>query len=210
MLNALGQLRSLAGRADDARKDFRRAMTLLPSFIEPAINLACLYIEKKASFDREWATRADRLLRDVLAADGGNVRALVLTGTLYMSPVFSRFDDAVKCLTQALPDLAAALRLGALYMEQGRFADAINPLLAAESRDRHSSTAALLLTRSSLMLPTNDLRRCGLLERAERWMTELSTHEGRRGREATALLGKVKDALAACGTPASHFGALVV
>jgi hypothetical protein len=97
MLNALGQLRSLAGRADDARKDFRRAMTLLPSFIEPAINLACLYIEKKASFDREWATRADRLLRDVLAADGGNVRALVLTGTLYMSPVFSRFDDAVKC-----------------------------------------------------------------------------------------------------------------
>src|SRR4029077_20142941 len=59
-LNAVGQLQALLGR-DGTRDSYRRALTLLPSFIEPGINLAALYVNKNTSLDQNWATRAERL-----------------------------------------------------------------------------------------------------------------------------------------------------
>jgi tetratricopeptide (TPR) repeat protein len=193
--NALGQLATLAGRPHDARDHCRRALTLLPSFVEAEINLAALYEEARRSLDREWATRADGLLRDVLALDPGNVRALVLLGKIYADQIFSRLDDAANCFRKALPDVSAAIRLGRVYIEQGKFGDAIAPLQSAASRDDHPGTAALLLASCALELPNDDRRRGPLLDRAAKWMITLGEEDSHTGRQAKQLASRLAGAL---------------
>jgi len=119
----------------------------------------------------------------------------VLLGKVYANPIFSRFDDAANCFRQALPDVSAAIRLGRVYVDQGKFSDAIAPLLSAEARDDHPGTAALLLTMCALELPKEDRRRGPLLDRATTWMMKLTVEDSHVGRQAAALSEKVAAAL---------------
>ena len=196
--NALGQLATLAGRPHEARDYCRHALTLLPSFVEAAINLAAVYEEANVGIDREWATRAERLLVDVLSLDPSNTRALVLLGKIYADPIFSRLDDAATQFKKALPDVSAAVRLGRVYMTQGKFGDAIAPLESARSRNDRPGTAAMLLATCALELPMEDRRRCPLLDRAAKWMIKLGEEDNHTGRHARQLAEQVAQALNTC------------
>jgi tetratricopeptide (TPR) repeat protein len=166
-LNAVGQLKGLLGHSMDARALYRRALTLLPSFIQPSLNLAALYLDKKSSLDVNWATRAERLLLDVQVIDVTNIRGMVLLGRLYSNPIFGRNNDAKVLLNKAMPDPEAGRRLAGILFEEGNPGDAIAPLLSSIDQDSLGS-GHLLLARCTLELPATDRRKAQLLIRCQK------------------------------------------
>ena len=80
--NALGQLRAWAGQPHEAMEAYRRAMTLLPNFVEPLLNLADLLMNVKRTLGPRWPIRAEQILLSVRALDASNARANILLGTL--------------------------------------------------------------------------------------------------------------------------------
>jgi hypothetical protein len=167
--------------------------------VEPGLNLAALYVEKKTSLDVNWATRAERLLLDIQTIDPKNTRNLVLLGELYANPVFGRTDDAKKLFTQALPDPEAGRRLGGLCFAEGDPAGAIAPLLSSVAQDSMGS-GQLLLTRCALALPTTDRRKCELLRTCQKWLIGMERETGARSnsKSAASLLPKVQAAIDEC------------
>jgi hypothetical protein len=201
-LNALGQIETLLDSPEQARVQYRRALTFLPTFVEANLNLAELYLEKKGSLDLNWAVRAERLLLDAQDADGTNARTQVLLATLYANPVFGKTDDAIKHFTNALPDPTAGQRLGGLYYALGKPSDAIAPLLSSITRDTSLGSSHLLLARCALNLDPGDRRRCDLLRSADSWLKKMA--KGKSGlqykKEAESLLPQMAKALAPCYT----------
>jgi tetratricopeptide (TPR) repeat protein len=197
-LNGLGQLTALAGAAHEARQLYRRSMTLLPSFVEPMVNLGTLYVSKNKTFGPTWPFRAERLLLDIRTVDPENRRAVILLGSLYTMPVFARFAEAETLLRAALPDADAAMRLGRVLFEQGKYADAVAPLVSVISQEPARGSAKVLLTRVLLHLPDDDRRKCELLTRARSWMRALAGPTGQSAKAATDLIAPVEAALAKC------------
>jgi tetratricopeptide (TPR) repeat protein len=200
ILNALGQLQNLAKTQHEARDSFRRAIRLLPTFLEPQLNLAAAYVEHKGSLDPNWATRAEGLLQNVQNLDGTEPRAAFLLGSLYAHPVFGKTDEAVKQLTLALPSPQAGLRLGSLLLDLGKPADALRPLLSAAEQEPRDSVANYLLALCALRLPADDQRRCRLMDRSARWLQNQiipAAPENRFHR----LLARIQDALKMCPHP---------
>jgi len=172
LLNALGELVALSKQPNGARDYYRRSLTLLPSFVEPYLNLAALYIARKRSLDVHWATNAERLLLEVQSNDPDNGRSRLLLGDLYMHPIFGRVEEAKAQLTRALPDSQAARRLGSLLLAQHDPAGAVAPLASAMNQEPRDGISNFLMALCALALPETDQRRCGLLEAAERWLTD--------------------------------------
>jgi tetratricopeptide (TPR) repeat protein len=172
MLNAIGQLQNLSKKEHAARDSFRRAITLLPTFLEPQRNLAGVYYECKGSLDPNWAVRAETLLLDLKRADPTELRVATLLGTLYAHPVFGRTDEAIKQFQLALPNPEAGRRLGALLVDVGKSSDAVAPLLSAVQQVPRDDAANYLLALCAADLPAADSRRCKLLERSERWLRD--------------------------------------
>ena len=203
ILNALGQLQSFAGDFVSARARYRRSLTLLPTFLDPALNLAELYCERKEALDPNWATRAQRLLLDAQAADACNARCLVLLGRLYAGPVFGRVEDAKKLLTQALPAPNAGLHLGRILFEEGNRADAIAPLVSCVTQDSELGEGQLLLTRCALELPDGDRRKRELLLRCKGWLRHMVAGYAlpRFSGEAERLLAEVETVIKTYSEP---------
>jgi tetratricopeptide (TPR) repeat protein len=198
-LNAMGQLQALMGSSKKAREFYRRALTLLPSFTEPALNLADLYMEKKGSFDKNWATRTESLLLDVQKIEPANLRCLVLLGILYADTVFDRDEDAIALLKKAMPHPETGKRLAGIFFNQGKPADAIAPLQSS-LKQLPTDSGYLFFTRCALALPSTDLRRRQLLETCLMFLKKLaesdgSHHSASDKKEAISLLPKVKEAL---------------
>jgi tetratricopeptide (TPR) repeat protein len=199
-LNAMGQLQALMGSSKEARTFYRRALTLLPSFAEPSLNLADLYVEKKGSFDKNWPTRAESLLLDVQKIEPTNTRCLVLLGTLYANAVFGRDGEAITLFTKAMPSPEAGKRLAGLFYKQGKPADAIAPLQSS-LKQSPTDSGNIFLTRCALALPATDLRRQQLLQTCLQFLVKLAQsddadhHSTSDKNDAISLVPEVKDAL---------------
>jgi tetratricopeptide (TPR) repeat protein len=196
MLNAVGQMQNLSRKEHAARDSFRRAITLLPTFVEPRLNLAGIYYERKGSLDPNWASRAETLLLD-LKGDPTEVRAATLLGALYAHPVFGRTDEAIKQFQIALPNPQAGRRLGALLMDVGRPADAVAPLLSAAQQVPQDYTVNYLLAQCAVKLPAADPRRCKLLVRSEKWLQD-QVRTRPAGNRYSRLLQKVQTTIELC------------
>lgn len=201
-LNAAGQLKDLSGRPQEAREYLRRAITLMPAFIEATLNLAALYIDRKRSLDPHWAIRAEDLLRCVRSAEPLNTRAAILLGLLYAHPIFGRTGDAVTQLGSALPDPLAARRLGGLLLETGKPAEAVAPLLSAIEQEPRQGISNFLLALCALDLPPADQRRCKLLERSEKWLQDRLDEPASKETRYARVLADVRTARAGCPNPA--------
>jgi tetratricopeptide (TPR) repeat protein len=198
-LNAAGQLKILARRPADARERLRRAITLLPSFVEPSLNLAELYLDRKRSLDVNWATRAQALLLNVQALDPSNARAATLLGSLYATPLFGRPDDAIAQLKSALPDPIAARRLGTLFLALDRAADAIQPLTTAAEQEPEYGISNYLLALAAVKLLA-DSQGCRLLARSERWLNKAIKDGKSKGTRYARLLERVHQRKKQCSS----------
>lgn len=202
-LNALGQLEGLIGHAKTARTYYRRSLTLQPTFVDAALNLAELYMRNESPLDENWAVRAQRLLLDVQNIDAGNTKCLLLLGTLYANPVFGKLDEAQTLLRSALPAPDVGLRLGQILLAEGKPAEAVGYLVAA-ARQRNSSTAnRLLLVECVLALPANHRQKCDLLAKARSELRLIAQRNETAAwkPDADRLLPLVEKALEICTTP---------
>jgi len=199
-MNAIGQLQALIQRHHAARDSFGRAITLLPGFIEPRLNLAELYIERKRALDAGWATRAEKILLHVQQVDPKDKRALVLLGRLYDHAIFGRTAEATSLLTKALPNPEACLRLATILFRDGSAEAALAPLLSLLEQDTRSQSGQLLLARCVLALPDNHRCKCLLLRKSSSALTNIAKRPdgGKKKKEAAELSPEIDAAIARC------------
>jgi tetratricopeptide (TPR) repeat protein len=191
-LNAVGQLLDLSGRPAEALDVFRDSIAIVPTFVEPYLNLASMFIQRKGSLHHQWHTRAERLLLDVQEVDAKDTRASLLLGTLYAHPVFGRLAEAETQLRAAMPDFNAARRLGSLLLDQGKADDALAPLLSAAELDAENGISHYLLAICVANLKATHPQRCRLLNRAERWLSAQNQPR------FLTLLNTVRESLKTC------------
>jgi tetratricopeptide (TPR) repeat protein len=103
-LNASGRANFFQGDYRVARAKFRRAVNLMPDFVDAKVNLAGLYICYKNRVHAAWVSKSERHLNQALQRMPSNQKALYLLAKLYASPSVGKYSEAEKLLRHALPD----------------------------------------------------------------------------------------------------------
>lgn len=136
-----GTLLSQSFRFIEAEEAFRRAIELDPGFVEPALELADIYVNTGRPQD------AIPYLEDAMAVDPTNIELLIVLAQIYLQT--GRWDDGIRMLEERrhnapLPRDAEILR-GRFYYEAGEYDEAFEVYSALMEEEKNSPELARIL-----------------------------------------------------------------
>jgi tetratricopeptide (TPR) repeat protein len=136
--NQLGMAYKLAGRTDDAEREFLKAHELNSTSVDPLLNLTGLYL------DENQPDRAVNTGEEAVKANSHSAPAFFDLGVaLYKTARFDRAETALKRALELAPKMAAVrLMLANVYVKLRRYDNTLEQLNAYISENPHGAQLA--------------------------------------------------------------------